>query len=75
VWITQNIHNEPLEGDAFGTKWEQEKTTQYHIGIKNWNIWDVWCDERAKKWRDVRRVIMREKMDIDEFRSSFLNRP
>ena len=75
IWITQNIHNEPIEWDGFGTKWEQEKTTQYHIGIKNWNIWDVWCDERAKKWRDVRRVIMREKMDIDEFLSSFLNRP
>lgn len=75
IWLTQNIHNKPIDGDIYAQKWEQTKTTQYHIGIKNWNIWDIWCDNRAKKWADVRRVIAREKLDIEEFRNRYMNRP
>ena len=75
IWITQNVNNTPTEGDIYAQTWEQTKTTQYHIGLKNWNIWDIWFDERAKRSKDIRRAIFREKIDIDEFRSKYLGRP
>lgn len=47
----------------------------YHIGLRNASVWDVWFDERATKWKDVRRVVRRRKMDIEEFRATYSGKP
>lgn len=75
IWVTRVVNNRPKEGDFQATEFEEEITLLYHIGVRNCNIWDLWIDERAQKWTDVKRVIRREKLDIEEFRATYSGKP
>lgn len=75
VWATRTVNNVPKDGAATGFEFEQSISVTYHVGVKNVNFWDFWWDERATKWKDCRRCVHREVMDIQEFRATFSGRP
>lgn len=73
--MTRSVNNYPKNGDFTSETFEETITIDYHIGLRNVNVWDVWIDERATKWKDVRRAIRRRAMDIDEFRATYQGHP
>jgi hypothetical protein len=75
IWLTRVVNNEPKDGDFQAGEFEESVSLHYHIGLRNANIWDVWFDERAGKWKDVKRCITRRRMDIEEFRATYSGKP
>lgn len=75
IWVTKCVNNVPKGGDFMSSEFQKVESVDFHIGLRNVNVWDVWLDERATKWKDVRRAVRRRCMDIEEFRATYGEHP
>ena len=75
IWETVCTNSVPNgDGDIYNKSFKTVSKPKYHIGIRNVPIWDVWFDETATKASNIRRAIRRERMDIEQFRKTFMNK-
>ncbi len=75
IWETVCVNSVPNgDGDIYNRSFKTTTKPKYHIGIRNVPIWDIWFDETATKASNVRRAIRRERMDIEQFRKTFMGK-
>lgn len=67
VWFESRFVSD--NDDYFSKNEKQQKRDIWHIGIKDWSIWDVYFDERAvQTWEDGMDCIAVENIGEEEFR-------
>lgn len=76
IWESRTVNSTPKSGNGiYGIEYEQEISIDFHIGLRNVNVWDMWIDERASRWKDATRCVRRQKMDIEQFKATFSGKP